>query len=112
MRSSSANRRATCCGSSASKPPTSTGSAICAAAPTSSCAKHPCDRSGRRAGPPQARPDPPGGSLAVLGKRGVVMKHIARKRFGQHFLTDGAIIDAIVDVIDPQPGEALIEIGP
>ncbi len=40
------------------------------------------------------------------------MKHIARKRFGQHFLTDGAIIDAIVDVIDPQPGTALIEIGP
>ena len=40
------------------------------------------------------------------------MKHIARKRFGQHFLTDGAVIDAIVDVIDPQPGQALVEIGP
>jgi 16S rRNA (adenine1518-N6/adenine1519-N6)-dimethyltransferase len=40
------------------------------------------------------------------------LKHIARKRFGQHFLTDGAIIDAIVDVIDPQPGEVLVEIGP
>ncbi|MES2993077.1 MAG: 16S rRNA (adenine(1518)-N(6)/adenine(1519)-N(6))-dimethyltransferase RsmA [Pseudomonadota bacterium] len=40
------------------------------------------------------------------------MKHVARKRFGQHFLTDGAVIDAIVDVIDPQPGEALVEIGP
>ena len=40
------------------------------------------------------------------------MKHIARKRFGQHFLTDGAIIDAIIDAIAPQPGEALIEIGP
>ncbi len=40
------------------------------------------------------------------------MKHIARKRFGQHFLTDGAIIDAIVDAIDPQPGQALVEIGP
>ena len=40
------------------------------------------------------------------------MKHVARKRFGQHFLTDGAIIDAIVDVIDPQPGQALVEIGP
>ncbi len=40
------------------------------------------------------------------------MKHIARKRFGQHFLTDGAVIDAIVDAIDPQPGEALVEIGP
>ncbi len=40
------------------------------------------------------------------------MKHIARKRFGQHFLTDGAIIDAIVDAISPQPGDAMVEIGP
>jgi 16S rRNA (adenine1518-N6/adenine1519-N6)-dimethyltransferase len=38
--------------------------------------------------------------------------HIPRKRFGQHFLTDTALIDAIVDLIDPQPGETLIEIGP
>jgi 16S rRNA (adenine1518-N6/adenine1519-N6)-dimethyltransferase len=40
------------------------------------------------------------------------MKHIARKRFGQHFLTDRAIIDAIVDAIGPQPGDAMVEIGP
>jgi 16S rRNA (adenine1518-N6/adenine1519-N6)-dimethyltransferase len=40
------------------------------------------------------------------------VKHIARKRFGQHFLTDGAIIDAIVEAIAPQPGQALVEIGP
>jgi len=40
------------------------------------------------------------------------VKHIARKRFGQHFLTDGAVIDAIVDLIAPRPGEALVEIGP
>ena len=40
------------------------------------------------------------------------MKHQARKRFGQHFLTDGSVINAIVDAIDPQPGEALVEIGP
>ena len=40
------------------------------------------------------------------------MKHLARKRFGQHFLTDGAVIDAIVDAIAPQPGQALVEIGP
>jgi 16S rRNA (adenine1518-N6/adenine1519-N6)-dimethyltransferase len=39
-------------------------------------------------------------------------QHIARKRFGQHFLTDRFIIDAIVDAIDPQAGEALVEIGP
>ncbi len=40
------------------------------------------------------------------------MKHIARKRFGQHFLCDTAIIDAIVRAIDPRPGEPVIEIGP
>ncbi|WIT12997.1 16S rRNA (adenine(1518)-N(6)/adenine(1519)-N(6))-dimethyltransferase RsmA [Paucibacter sediminis] len=39
-------------------------------------------------------------------------QHIARKRFGQHFLTDRVIIEAIVDAIDPQPGEAMVEIGP
>jgi 16S rRNA (adenine1518-N6/adenine1519-N6)-dimethyltransferase len=40
------------------------------------------------------------------------MKHHARKRFGQHFLADSMVIDAIVDAIDPQPGEAVVEIGP
>jgi 16S rRNA (adenine1518-N6/adenine1519-N6)-dimethyltransferase len=40
------------------------------------------------------------------------MKHVARKRFGQHFLTDGGIIDAIVAAIAPQPGDNMVEIGP
>jgi 16S rRNA (adenine1518-N6/adenine1519-N6)-dimethyltransferase len=40
------------------------------------------------------------------------LKHIARKRFGQHFLTDGAIIEGIVDAINPQAGEPMVEIGP
>jgi 16S rRNA (adenine1518-N6/adenine1519-N6)-dimethyltransferase len=40
------------------------------------------------------------------------VKHVARKRFGQHFLADSAIIDAIVRAIDPRPGEAIVEIGP
>lgn len=40
------------------------------------------------------------------------MKHVARKRFGQHFLSDNGIIAAIVDAINPQPGEPLVEIGP
>jgi 16S rRNA (adenine1518-N6/adenine1519-N6)-dimethyltransferase len=40
------------------------------------------------------------------------MKHVARKRFGQHFLADVAIIDAIVRAIAPRPGDALVEIGP
>ena len=40
------------------------------------------------------------------------MKHIPRKRFGQHFLSDHAIIDAIVRAIAPVPGQAVVEIGP
>ena len=40
------------------------------------------------------------------------MKHIARKRFGQHFLSDGGIIDGIVDAIHPQAGQRMVEIGP
>lgn len=40
------------------------------------------------------------------------MKHIARKRFGQHFLSDDAVIDAIVREIAPRAGQAMVEIGP
>jgi len=40
------------------------------------------------------------------------MKHIARKRFGQHFLSDAGIIDAIVQAIAPQAGQRMVEIGP
>jgi len=40
------------------------------------------------------------------------VRHIPRKRFGQHFLSDDGVIGAIVDAIDPRPGEALVEIGP
>ena len=39
-------------------------------------------------------------------------RHIPRKRFGQHFLADGAIIDGIVAAIAPRPGQFVIEIGP
>jgi 16S rRNA (adenine1518-N6/adenine1519-N6)-dimethyltransferase len=38
--------------------------------------------------------------------------HRARKRFGQHFLVDAGVIGAIVDAIDPRPGQPLVEIGP
>ncbi|HET8703739.1 16S rRNA (adenine(1518)-N(6)/adenine(1519)-N(6))-dimethyltransferase RsmA [Castellaniella sp.] len=38
--------------------------------------------------------------------------HQARKRFGQHFLADESVVDAIVRAIDPQPGDAMVEIGP
>ena len=40
------------------------------------------------------------------------MKHIPRKRFGQNFLVDDAIIDHIVQAIAPRAGEPLVEIGP
>ncbi|MDR2506974.1 MAG: 16S rRNA (adenine(1518)-N(6)/adenine(1519)-N(6))-dimethyltransferase RsmA [Candidatus Accumulibacter sp.] len=36
----------------------------------------------------------------------------ARKRFGQHFLTDRQVIASIVEAISPKPGDCLIEIGP
>jgi 16S rRNA (adenine1518-N6/adenine1519-N6)-dimethyltransferase len=38
--------------------------------------------------------------------------HRPRKRFGQHFLVDDGVIARIVAAIHPQPGEALVEIGP
>ena len=41
-----------------------------------------------------------------------MMKHAPRKRFGQHFLSDPAVIDAIVRAIAPRPGQAMVEIGP
>ena len=40
------------------------------------------------------------------------MKHVARKRFGQHFLTDRLIIQGIVEAIAPLPGQPMVEIGP
>ncbi len=38
--------------------------------------------------------------------------HQAKKRFGQNFLHNDAIISDIVDAINPEPNENLIEIGP
>lgn len=40
------------------------------------------------------------------------MAHQARKRFGQHFLTDSGYINAIVAAIRPDPSDQVIEIGP
>ncbi len=40
------------------------------------------------------------------------MKHQARKRFGQHFLTDTFVIEQIVSAIAPCAGEQMVEIGP
>ena len=38
--------------------------------------------------------------------------HIARKRFGQNFLSDQNIIRKIIAAIAPKPGDLLVEIGP
>ena len=40
------------------------------------------------------------------------MKHIAKKKFGQNFLKDTSIINAIIQSINPLPDDLLIEIGP
>ena len=40
------------------------------------------------------------------------MRHVPRKRFGQHFLVDEPAIAAIVAAIAPQPGDRVVEIGP
>ncbi len=40
------------------------------------------------------------------------MKHIPRKRFGQNFLTDDGVLHDIIRAIDPQPEDAMVEIGP
>jgi 16S rRNA (adenine1518-N6/adenine1519-N6)-dimethyltransferase len=38
--------------------------------------------------------------------------HVARRRFGQHFLHDPRVLEKIVDAIDPAPTDFLVEIGP
>ncbi len=40
------------------------------------------------------------------------MKHVARKRFGQNFLTDQQVLYDIIQTIAPRPGDAMVEIGP
>jgi len=57
-----------------------------------------------------SRPSGQGGRPQHSGKPGG--SHIARKRFGQHFLADDGVIHQIVQGINPMPGEALVEIGP
>jgi 16S rRNA (adenine1518-N6/adenine1519-N6)-dimethyltransferase len=40
------------------------------------------------------------------------MKHIAKKRFGQNFLTDQGIINSLIAAIEPKNDELIVEIGP
>lgn len=39
-------------------------------------------------------------------------RHRARKRFGQHFLTDPGVIDAIIRAVHPTSDDVVVEIGP
>ena len=59
---------------------------------------------------PAQRPKKPSAPKSARGAMG--SGHHARKRFGQHFLSDMGIIDAMVGDIAPQRGEAMVEIGP
>ena len=38
--------------------------------------------------------------------------HTARKRFGQHWLRDTAVLDRILDAADLQPLDRVLEVGP
>ncbi len=40
------------------------------------------------------------------------MKHVAKKRFGQNFLTDQDIISSLIDAINPKTEQVIVEIGP
>jgi 16S rRNA (adenine1518-N6/adenine1519-N6)-dimethyltransferase len=40
------------------------------------------------------------------------MKHVAKKRFGQNFLTDQGVINSLVEAIAPQAADLMVEIGP
>lgn len=40
------------------------------------------------------------------------MKHVARKRFGQNFLTDQQVLQDIIQTILPERDDAMVEIGP
>ena len=40
------------------------------------------------------------------------MKHQARKRFGQHFLTDQSVLSNLIGEMRPRPDDTLVEIGP
>jgi 16S rRNA (adenine1518-N6/adenine1519-N6)-dimethyltransferase len=58
------------------------------------------------------------GRDARIGKRSIVNGRTgcdwpqARRRFAQHFLVDRAVIRRIASLVDPGPGEVVLEIGP
>ena len=40
------------------------------------------------------------------------MRSVRRRRFGQHFLTDEGVLDRMLDLVRPAPGDRILEIGP
>lgn len=68
--------------------------------------------------PSPARPErmpkrrrPPHGSHAANGNHGASRGLHARKRLGQHFLHDPAVIRRLIDAIAPREDDAIVEIG-
>lgn len=47
-----------------------------------------------------------------MAKKTKTAGHQARKRFGQNFLSDDAVIARIISGINPRPGDRMVEIGP
>lgn len=53
-----------------------------------------------------------GGSTSTFSRRLRTQQRRAKKRFGQHFLTDAGILNRIVDAAELSAGETVLEIGP
>ncbi len=53
-----------------------------------------------------------GGSTSTFSRRLRTQQPRAKKRFGQHFLTDAGILNRIVDAAELSAGETVLEIGP
>ena len=49
---------------------------------------------------------------STAGRAGSGKLPAPRKRFGQHFLTDGRVLDAIADALGPISDRTVVEIGP
>lgn len=52
------------------------------------------------------------GRRSAPGRAGATQGHVARKRFGQHFLVDRSYIERIVASLDPHLDDNFVEIGP
>jgi 16S rRNA (adenine1518-N6/adenine1519-N6)-dimethyltransferase len=55
---------------------------------------------------------PRGGSTSISSRRRHLQAPRAKKRFGQHFLSDVGILNRIVAAADVVPGDTVLEVGP